>query len=213
MSAVENFTSSKLPQTTGLCGVVQDLISKVASKVALLARTIFETIRSIWQGSLKLLKTFPPLAFPPRVLPSIFKKIFTHREEPEEIKNLRLKAEQGDREAQYELGYIYRDGTNGVEKDTEEAIKWSTEAANRGHLKAQNNLGCLLLNEEPNQGVEWIRTAAEQGYVKAQCNLGYIYRDGKGNVKKNTQEAAKWLQLAAGQGYLNAQKALEKLLS
>ncbi len=213
MSAVENFTPSKLPQTTGLCGVVQDLISKAASKVALLARTIFETIRSIWQGSLKFLKTFPPLAFPARVLPLIFKKIFTHREEPEEIKSLRLKAEQGDSRAQYELGRIYRDGKNGVKEDIKEAIKWSTRAAMQGHLKAQNNLGCLLLKEKPNEGIEWLRIAAEKNYSKAQYNLGCIYRDGKGGVKKDTQEAVKWFQLAADQGHLNAQEALENILS
>lgn len=54
--------------------------------------------------------------------------------------NLRALAEQGDAEAQFVLGTMYRDG-QGVEKNLEETLKWWEMAAELGHVDAQFALG------------------------------------------------------------------------
>ena len=54
----------------------------------------------------------------------------------EEFEELKKNAEQGDADAQYNLGNAYLNG-NGVEKDLEEAAKWFKKAADRGHKEAR----------------------------------------------------------------------------
>jgi len=54
--------------------------------------------------------------------------------------DVRTMAEQGDAEAQFVLGTMYRDG-QGVEKDLEETLKWWERAAELGNVDAQFALG------------------------------------------------------------------------
>jgi TPR repeat protein len=44
-------------------------------------------------------------------------------------------ADNGDKEAQYHIGYMYQTGT-GVEKDNQKALFWYNQAAKNGHGKA-----------------------------------------------------------------------------
>ena len=53
----------------------------------------------------------------------------------EAVKWYRAAAEQGQSEAQYELGVMYADGS-GVPRDHSEAVKWCQKAAAQGHEKA-----------------------------------------------------------------------------
>ncbi|MBP1573101.1 MAG: sel1 repeat family protein, partial [Oscillospiraceae bacterium] len=57
-----------------------------------------------------------------------------------EIKNLEAAAEQGDMEAQYNLGHMYYDG-EGTEMNYEKALYWWEKAAEQGDADAQFNLG------------------------------------------------------------------------
>ena len=52
-------------------------------------------------------------------------------------------AEQGESEAQNNLGFCYRKG-DGVAADKAEAVKWYRKAAEQGHSAAQNSLRALL---------------------------------------------------------------------
>ena len=54
--------------------------------------------------------------------------------------DVRTLAEQGDAEAQFVLGSMYRDG-RGVEKNLSETIKWWGKAAELGNVDAQFALG------------------------------------------------------------------------
>ena len=54
--------------------------------------------------------------------------------------DVRSLAEQGNAEAQFILGSMYRDG-QGVEKDLEETLKWWKKAAELGNVDAQFALG------------------------------------------------------------------------
>ena len=51
-------------------------------------------------------------------------------------------ADDGDTEAQCNIGFCYRRGL-GVKKDSCKAVEWYRMAAEQGHARAQNNLGYL----------------------------------------------------------------------
>ena len=57
-----------------------------------------------------------------------------------DIKTLTAKAEQGNAEAQNNLGSLYYSG-NSVEQSYEKAVFWFTKAAEQGNLTAQYNCG------------------------------------------------------------------------
>ena len=117
-------------------------------------------------------------------------------------------AEQGDADAQFNLGVMYEQG-NGVKKDYTQAAKWYRKAAEQGHADAQFNLGSMYANgegvkQDDTQAVEWFRKAAEQGHAYAQNNLGLMYAKGEG-VKQDYTQAVEWYRKAAEQGYDKAQ--------
>ena len=57
------------------------------------------------------------------------------------LKELLPLARQGNPEAQFGLGFMYRHGGQGVPKNNKEAVKWYRLAADQGDFGAQNNLG------------------------------------------------------------------------
>jgi len=56
-------------------------------------------------------------------------------------------AEQGDADAQYNLGFMYDNGY-GVPQDDKTALKWWTLAAGQGNTDAQTSLGVMYYNGE-----------------------------------------------------------------
>ena len=58
----------------------------------------------------------------------------------DDLDTVRQAADQGDAEAQYNLGVIYNNG-EGVPKDDAEAVRWFQLAAEQGYAKAQFELG------------------------------------------------------------------------
>ena len=63
------------------------------------------------------------------------------------IRELRPLAEQGDGDAQFNLGIMYDVGL-GVRHDYAEALQWYRKAAEQGHAKAQFNLGLMYTTGE-----------------------------------------------------------------
>ena len=55
---------------------------------------------------------------------------------------LRARAEQGDAEAQVNLGFRYATG-EGVPQDAADAVRWFRLAADQGHAEAMTNLGAM----------------------------------------------------------------------
>jgi TPR repeat protein len=89
---------------------------------------------------------------------------------------IREAAEQGDAEAQWELGRRYEHGT-GVDQDQTEAVKWYRKAAEQGHVLAQFFLGIcyhygLGVEQDKTEAVKWYRKVAEQGDALAKFYLG-----------------------------------------
>ena len=91
----------------------------------------------------------------------------------------RKAAEQGDPDAQKNLGDLYRRG-EGVHQDAQESVSWYQKAAIQGHSRAQLNLGFMYCN---GLGVEidyhkaaiWFRKSADQGEHLAQQNLQKLH--------------------------------------
>jgi uncharacterized protein len=117
--------------------------------------------------------------------------------------SLQKKAEQGDTNAQYELGMAYAN-SNGVPQDYKLAVKWVRMAAEQGHPKAQHNLGNAYYNgqrvpQDYKEAVRWWRLAAEQGYAPAQYSMGVCSASGT-SVPQDYVQAYAWFNLAAAQG-------------
>ncbi len=89
------------------------------------------------------------------------------QDDAEAVRLFRKNADQGDTDAQYNLGFMYGEG-QGVAVDHAEAAKWYRKAADQGHANAQFNLGGMYVN---GQGVRldyiqahmWWTLAASQG--------------------------------------------------
>ena len=58
------------------------------------------------------------------------------------LKEFRPLAEQGNADAQFNLGFMYENGL-GVPQDYAEAVKWYRNAAEQGYAQGQANLGLM----------------------------------------------------------------------
>ena len=90
-------------------------------------------------------------------------------------------AEQGDPEAQHNLGIMYKNG-NGVKQDYKEALKWFRLAAEQGYADAQYNLGVSYyygegVSKDKIKSYQWWLKAAKQGYTNAQYNLDILCKE------------------------------------
>ena len=108
-------------------------------------------------------------------------------------------AEQGDADAQWNLGSMYALG-QGVPQDYTKAVKWFRKAAEHGNAEAQSNLGFMYkigrgVPQDDTEAVKWYRKAAEQGLADAQYNLGVMYAKGQG-VPQDYILAHMWFNLA-----------------
>ena len=65
----------------------------------------------------------------------------------DDLDTVRQAADQGDANAQFNLGVMYDFG-EGVPKDDAEAVEWYRLAAEQGYANAQFNLGLMYANGE-----------------------------------------------------------------
>ncbi len=127
-------------------------------------------------------------------------------------------AEQGNADAQYNLGLMYYRG-QGVPQGYAEAVKWYRKAAEQGHAFAQFSLGGVYhtgrgLPKDYAEAVKWYRKAAEQDFEQAQIVLGMMYSYGSG-VPRDPVQAHMWYNILAlrspeeeRRGYAKARDAL-----
>jgi TPR repeat protein len=119
----------------------------------------------------------------------------------EMLRVLRSLAEGGHCVSQYELGVLYRDGTNGVSRDVEQAKEWFRKAATAGLAVA----GQALASLEPEGAVDrmsLLRAGAEQGLASSQ----HLY--GAELLNLGHREGVAWIEKAAEQGLAAAMEAL-----
>ena len=111
----------------------------------------------------------------------------------------RLAAEQGNAQAQVDLGVMLANGT-GIVQDLKEATKWYRLAVAQGYPKAQFELGNMYFGggevlQDYKEAARLYRLAAEQGYVDAQSALGMMYAKGQG-VTRDYARAHMWWNIA-----------------
>jgi len=120
-------------------------------------------------------------------------------------------AEQGDKDAQYNLGSIYETGF-GVDADMKEAVNWYNKAAQQGHQMAQLKLGMMYYlgrgaKQSIIKGNKWIREAAKSGNTLAlllQENV--IAHDAEKDIEPEKLMAR--TLLAFDKGQINAEETL-----
>src|SRR5579864_9383721 len=87
------------------------------------------------------------------------------------LKSLRERADQGDAQAQNDLGFMYYAG-QGVAQDYAEAFRWFRKAAEQGDAIGQHNLGKMYregqgVTQDYAEALRWYRKAGEQGQAEA----------------------------------------------
>ena len=116
------------------------------------------------------------------------------------METVNLAADQGNADAQFNLGYLYDKG-QGVPLDYAQAAFLYRKAAEQGHAWAQYNLGLLYYRgrgvpRDYTEAAAWYRQAAEQGCAEAQASLGFLYGIGQG-MPRDYAEAYFWYDLGA----------------
>jgi TPR repeat protein len=126
----------------------------------------------------------------------------------QDLTETRMRAEQGDVEAQGTLGFLYATGQR-VPEDDAEAVRWYRLAAAQGDVGVQVILGRMHADgegvpEDDAEAVRWYHRAAAQSHVSAQYNLGVMYSTGQGAPEDDVK--AIWLyRSAARHGHVPAQ--------
>lgn len=131
-----------------------------------------------------------------------------------EYKLMLSDAEEGDADAQYDLGMMYIDG-RGVAQDSAEAVKLYRMSAEQGYVVAQNMLGALYQDgirvaQDYAEAAKWYRRAAEQGHGPSQYSLGEMYKNELG-VTQDFVTVHMWFNIAAASGELDAARARDSL--
>ena len=133
-----------------------------------------------------------------------------HKEDAVEF---RKAADQGNAEAQYDLGLCYEVGS-GVPEDEVEAVKWYRKAAEQGHAEAQTDLGRCYnygrgVKEDAVEAVKWYRKAAKQRNTTAIMCLGDCFKLGDG-MPEDIVEAYAFYNLAGTKAAIQSRDRVAK---
>jgi TPR repeat protein len=130
------------------------------------------------------------------------------------LREFRPLAEQGDPEAQVQLGGMYQDG-RGVPQDYVEAARWFHKAAEQGDRSGKSHLVTIFIimvreslnaasQKRYSSAMKLLEPTAELGWAEAQSWLGLMHYDGLG-IPQDYSVAMKWFFKAAAQGNAQAQ--------
>lgn len=117
------------------------------------------------------------------------------------FKDLKIKAEKGDTDAQQVLGYLYLSGEF-PKKDLEKAEKWLLKAA-KTNVVAQTQLAFLYGQRgDMTKAEEWYRRASNNGSLEARNNLTLILSDREAAGEKiNKKELISLLESLVEQNF------------
>lgn len=126
-------------------------------------------------------------------------------------KLLRVAANEGSVESQYQLGLLFQMSISGLTKDFEESKRWLETAAESDHLDAQNALAYLFaygsvdgkIKKNQEEAMKWWSKAAEKGHAEAQYNLGVSFaklavENWKASAKSGDEKSMYMLNQIAG---------------
>ncbi|WP_118808409.1 tetratricopeptide repeat protein [Haemophilus haemolyticus] len=120
-------------------------------------------------------------------------------------------AQQGNMNAQYNLGLMYENG-NGVKQSDFEAVKWYRKAAEQGESSSQFNLGVKYykgegVKQDKIQAKKWFGKACDNGETKGCNNYRALNEENSYLTKMNKPSLNELISLAQ-QGNMNAQYLL-----
>jgi TPR repeat protein len=119
-------------------------------------------------------------------------------------------AENGDADAQFNLGQAYRLG-RGVKLDLASAKDWLERAALQDHVDAQATLGLLLFGSgNQAEGTRWLKQAAEKGEPRAMLIYGTALFNGDG-VPQDRVLGYAYVSRSAAQGLGPAKATLAQM--
>lgn len=114
--------------------------------------------------------------------------------DPEEsIRLMRVAAEHGEADAQFEYGLMLAEGYGSLTQDIRQALSWYRKAIEGGDSDAMREMAKYLLGE-PDSGIshrkaiEMLQTAINDKNTGAMIQLGICYENGEA-VKKNEKKA------------------------
>lgn len=140
-------------------------------------------------------------------VPLEVKKHIEAEEFEQAIRLLSPRAEQGDADAQFLLGYLH---FTGAEVDPAWAKAWLQKAAEQNHPEACYSLSYWLDDTHsglPRDTAGWklLHRAAELGSSEAQYDLGALYATGDHGLPLDAAQSRTWYTRAAEQGNVDAQ--------
>ena len=117
--------------------------------------------------------------------------------EEAEVAALRARAEGGDAEAMRRLGFAYRDGKRGLQKDAAQAFLWLKRAADLKDARALTACGVLYLHgtgveQGISRGCTMLGLAAALGSEHACGILALANAEGCHGFEQNPEEATRW---------------------
>jgi hypothetical protein len=119
-------------------------------------------------------------------------------------------ADQGNADAQFNLGQAYRLG-RGVPTNLATAKAWLEKAANQGHVDAETTLGLLLFqNGDQAPALKWLKMAADQGEPRAMLIYGTALFNGD-SVTQNPILGYAYVSRANAQGLPAAKDIVAQL--
>jgi tetratricopeptide (TPR) repeat protein len=134
-----------------------------------------------------------------------------------EYQCLLKKANNGNIDAQYELGVLYL-----YDNKYSEALKWLKKASDAGNASASMELADYysasrlyegkLVPVNYQESLRFYKIAAEAGNKDAALELGMAYDKGLKGVKKDYGESIKWLHLAVKNGSPDTKILLDKVI-
>ena len=147
------------------------LVWSVGILVALINPNVFGRVQQ--EGAMKATRQTAPAAAESREIkePQVQEwrqppegSLLTHGDDTQAVDGYRKAAEQGNADAQSNLGWAYANG-RGVQQDDVQVVYWLRKAAEQGHVEAQFNLGWAYENGRgvPQDDVEahkWMDLAA-----------------------------------------------------
>jgi len=140
---------------------------------------------------------------------------FEAAEYKEAVEILRPLAEQGEVNAQIQMGNMYASGF-GVKQDNKEALKLYHQAAEQGSVEAEYLLGAMYGIPRPGlipnyeEALKWYLSAAEQGHADAQYSVGAVYFKGEG-VPTDYVMGYAWMDVASQNGSEDADEYREMI--
>ena len=114
------------------------------------------------------------------------------------VEELRRMGEQGDADAQYQLGILYHEGST-VPKDDAQAVQWFKRAAEQGFVRAQSTLGAYYwagrgVPQDYSKAYFWSQLALAQGDENSKSRLeGLSAQMTRSQVAEARQQAEVWL--------------------